>query len=51
MEKKFVFENFSDYLRYQENEINEAESKSYLSLSEASEVIRSEEHTSELQSH
>lgn len=41
MENKFVFENFSDYLRYQEGfEVNEADgSKVYLSPNDASEII------------
>jgi hypothetical protein len=41
MENKFVFENFSDYLRYQEGlEVNEEDgSKIYLSPSDASEII------------
>lgn len=41
MNNKFVFENFSDYLRYQEvNELNEADqAKTYLSNNDASEII------------
>jgi hypothetical protein len=41
MENKFVFENFSDYLKHQEGfEVNEAEgSKVYLTPKDASEII------------